>query len=37
MLTEKGTEAFEFILTHYKAGEEFKSKDNCLLGILWRK
>lgn len=27
MLTEKGTEAFEFILTHYKTGEEFKSKD----------
>lgn len=27
MLTEKGTEAFEFILTHYKVGEEFKSKD----------
>lgn len=27
MLTEKGTEAFEFILIHYKTGEGFKSKD----------
>lgn len=27
MLTEKGTEAFEFILANYKVDEEFKSKD----------